>query len=568
MFTQKLDCSGRYNGHGDDLTPEETAERESLLSEKPEYVLKIRTDSTRAAYIYNMLAYSLGILDNTVMYDYDTAMYDYMKTGENLPEHIREWSKNFKKYWRKEGCADYNEYLYKHRVPDILRRDKYEVFYEEMLHPTLQRGSSSEYFTFCNVIREENSTCSTIIQLKRADFAETEVGKRFLKRVRKFFKKRQENLVSISLYDKDGRLVMEFPEKPEYVLKISAYSSRGMYIHDMISYSLGILNNFSMHKYEFAPVAAMSLEERKEMHTWKKNFENYWEAEGCRDYEDFQRKDVKNFGKMDKYTDFYIDMLHPTVQMFEGCEQQTFYNEKFNGNREYAAIIQFKRADFAKTEVGQRLLSRIREFYEKKQITVYSISLYDKDERLVKEFPSVEPENKNPGYINGTAGKQMQLYQVLTAKDTEEGPLNLCSVCIAGSRMPSKKEAEAFCRENLYIQGFDFVSDVSPISAEDAERDFGIRDAGMVPEFKSAGAARLRYFEAEFAKGTPDDYTSDYSICIVGRRTPTAEEASEFCQEDLKRMKYDFVSNVTEINQEEAHRFFDMEQENTFPVFS
>lgn len=162
----------------------------------------------------------------------------------------------------------------------------------------------------------------------------------------------------------------------------------------------------------------------------------------------------------------------------------------------------------------------------------------------------------------------MQLYQVLTAKDTEEGPLNLCSVCIAGSRMPSKKEAEVFCRENLYIQGFDFVSDVSPISAEDAERDFGIRDAGMVPEFKSAGAARLRYFEAEFAKGTPDDYTSDYSICIVGRRTPTAEEASEFCQEDLKRMKYDFVSNVTEINQEEAHRFFDMEQENTFPVFS
>lgn len=87
-------------------------------------------------------------------------------------------------------------------------------------------------------------------------------------------------------------------------------------------------------------------------------------------------------------------------------------------------------------------------------------------------------------------------------------------------------------------------------------------------EFQNVSAAQMQYFEAEFAKGTPDNYTSDCSICIIGRREPTTEEASEFCREDLKRMKYDFVSNVTEISQEEAHRFFDMEHEDAFPIFS
>lgn len=616
MFTQKLDCSGRYMGHGNDLTPEERAERERLFSEKPEYVLKIRTDSLCASYVYNMLAYSIGILDDSVMYDYDSAMYNYGETGMDLPVRIQEWSKNFKKYWKKEGCMDYNGYL--RNQPENGNQDKYTEFYEEMLHPTFQRGDGSEHFTFYRVKREENCTCSTIIQFKRADFAETEIGQRFLKRVRKFFKKREENLVSISLYDKYGRMVRAFAaakpdkkkpvytasaaewtqqdesredydtcedswknlrpedraerdrllsEKPEYVLKISAYSSRGMYIHDMISYSLGILNEFSMNKYEFAPNTAISVEERKEMYTWEKNFENYWKAEGCRSYRDFLRKKPEP-DKLDKYTDFYKNMLHPTFQTLEHCDRKTFYNEKFNGNGAYTAIIQLKRADFAETEVGQRLLSRIREFYEEKQVTVYSLSLYDKDERLLKEFPSVEPEKKNPVYINGAAGKQMQLYQVLVAKGTKEGHVNLCSVCIAGNRIPSKKEADAFCRDKLHLQGFDFVSDVFPISAEDAERDFGIKDAGMVPEFQSAGASRLQYFEAAFAKGTPDDYTSDYSICIIGRRKPTAEEASEFCKEDLKRMKYDFVSDVTKISREQAHRFFDMEHEDAFPIFS
>lgn len=79
-----------------------------------------------------------------------------------------------------------------------------------------------------------------------------------------------------------------------------------------------------------------------------------------------------------------------------------------------------------------------------------------------------------------------------------------------------------------------------------------------------------KYFEVEFARYIGDfgDYTSDYSICIIGEREPTTEEATEFCKEDLQRLGYDFVSNVFPLSSEEAHNFFDMENEEAFPIFS
>lgn len=76
-----------------------------------------------------------------------------------------------------------------------------------------------------------------------------------------------------------------------------------------------------------------------------------------------------------------------------------------------------------------------------------------------------------------------------------------------------------------------------------------------------------KYYEVEFAKGNKSNYISDYSICIVGKREPTTEEATEFCRKDLDNMGYDFISNVTQISKEEAHMFFDMENESSFPVF-
>lgn len=74
-----------------------------------------------------------------------------------------------------------------------------------------------------------------------------------------------------------------------------------------------------------------------------------------------------------------------------------------------------------------------------------------------------------------------------------------------------------------------------------------------------------KYYEIEFARHIGD--FEDYSICIIGKREPSIEEATEFCKEDLQRLGYDFVSNVFPISCEEAHAFFDMENEDTFPIF-
>ena len=78
-----------------------------------------------------------------------------------------------------------------------------------------------------------------------------------------------------------------------------------------------------------------------------------------------------------------------------------------------------------------------------------------------------------------------------------------------------------------------------------------------------------KYFEVEFARyiGNSEDYISDYSICIIGKREPSIKEATEFCKEDLEKLGYDFVSNVFPLSSEEAHSFFDMENEEVFPIF-
>lgn len=81
-----------------------------------------------------------------------------------------------------------------------------------------------------------------------------------------------------------------------------------------------------------------------------------------------------------------------------------------------------------------------------------------------------------------------------------------------------------------------------------------------------------KYFEIEFdndkrARDTDGDIIGDYSICIIGERKPSIEEAEEFCKKDMDKMGYKYVVSVNEIDEEEAHTFFDMEKENSFPVF-
>lgn len=76
---------------------------------------------------------------------------------------------------------------------------------------------------------------------------------------------------------------------------------------------------------------------------------------------------------------------------------------------------------------------------------------------------------------------------------------------------------------------------------------------------------KIKYYEVEFGK--KDDKTDVYSICILGIKKPTIEEAQMFLAKDIEMMDYDYVSDVLEITYEEAHEFFDMEREGELPVF-
>ena len=83
-----------------------------------------------------------------------------------------------------------------------------------------------------------------------------------------------------------------------------------------------------------------------------------------------------------------------------------------------------------------------------------------------------------------------------------------------------------------------------------------------------------KYYEIEFDNDVrcrefadSDETIGDYSICIIGKRKPTYEEAEAFCKEDMEKMGYKYVVSVREIDSDEAHNFFDMENEKNFPVF-
>lgn len=81
-----------------------------------------------------------------------------------------------------------------------------------------------------------------------------------------------------------------------------------------------------------------------------------------------------------------------------------------------------------------------------------------------------------------------------------------------------------------------------------------------------------RYFEIEFSndntldRGT-EGCDDDYSICIIGYDSPSIEEATKFCKSDMEKLNYKYVVSVTEITKDEAYNFFDMENENNFPIF-
>ena len=78
-----------------------------------------------------------------------------------------------------------------------------------------------------------------------------------------------------------------------------------------------------------------------------------------------------------------------------------------------------------------------------------------------------------------------------------------------------------------------------------------------------------KYYEVELAHTllTPETENDDtYSICIIAEHYPSIEEATEFCKKDMKKLQYEFVRGITDITKEEAHSFFNMENEESFPI--
>ena len=54
----------------------------------------------------------------------------------------------------------------------------------------------------------------------------------------------------------------------------------------------------------------------------------------------------------------------------------------------------------------------------------------------------------------------------------------------------------------------------------------------------------MKYFEIKFnnkpcnQKNTDDNTVESYSICILGERKPSIQEATEFCKTDIKVIGY------------------------------
>jgi hypothetical protein len=76
----------------------------------------------------------------------------------------------------------------------------------------------------------------------------------------------------------------------------------------------------------------------------------------------------------------------------------------------------------------------------------------------------------------------------------------------------------------------------------------------------------MRYFEVDIVS-TTDINAGTYSICIRGIREPSKKEAKEFLEKDMESLGYDTVSFVNETTLEEAKNFYDMENEDKFPIF-
>lgn len=79
----------------------------------------------------------------------------------------------------------------------------------------------------------------------------------------------------------------------------------------------------------------------------------------------------------------------------------------------------------------------------------------------------------------------------------------------------------------------------------------------------------VKYFEVEISKHTKRGKRNETSMCMLGVREPSVEEALMFLARDIIFLyKCDHVDAVREISQEEAYSAFSLDDiEATLPVF-
>lgn len=77
---------------------------------------------------------------------------------------------------------------------------------------------------------------------------------------------------------------------------------------------------------------------------------------------------------------------------------------------------------------------------------------------------------------------------------------------------------------------------------------------------------KYNYYELEFVIGCFNgevNHTS--SMCVLGYRKPTIEEAKEFWKKDI--YEDETLINIYELTKEEAYENFDMSRESEYPIF-
>jgi hypothetical protein len=62
-------------------------------------------------------------------------------------------------------------------------------------------------------------------------------------------------------------------------------------------------------------------------------------------------------------------------------------------------------------------------------------------------------------------------------------------------------------------------------------------------------------------------FDNEYGVCIKGVRQPSTEEAQAFCQSDITKSGATAVISVDPIGIEDARAFYDMSNEEHFPIF-